>query len=94
MDMFLTTGSKILNVTTSANFESFNYYKDLIQLIPEEKDVCEYFEILGFEYKYCYTVLHYSEDNYKELEAKKEITVESKNAVDKGFVPENMIFEL
>ena len=94
MDMFLTTGSKILNVTTSANFESFNYYKDLIQLIPEEKDVCEYIEIFGFEYKYCYTVLHYSEDNYKELEAKKEITVESKNAVDKGFVPENMIFEL
>lgn len=93
MDMYFTTASKDLNVITTANYESYNYHKDLIQLIPEKREVLDYIEMDGILYPNFYIVLDYSEDNYKVLQDKKEITVEQKIIVDKGVVSENFIFK-
>ena len=93
MDFYFTTDSKDIKVITTANFESFSYNKDLIQLIPEEREVCKYIDLFGYLYPNCYFAYDFSENNYNELEAKKEITVEQKNIVEKGIVPENILFE-
>ena len=93
MDFYYTTASKDINVITTTNFESFNYGKDLIQLIPEEKEECDYIDLFGYVYENCYYVYDYSENNYNELEAKKEITIEQKNIIEEGKIPESILFE-
>ena len=90
MDISFTTASKDLNVTTITDFESFAYSRDIVQMEPEEKEICDFIEMDGFIFPYCYSEI--LEFNYKELISNKETTIEQKRIVEEAVVHENVIF--
>ena len=90
MDISFTTASKDLNVTTITDFESFTYSRDIVQMEPEEKEICDFIEMDGFLFPYCYNeILGF---NYKELITNTETTIAQKRIVEEAVVHENVIF--
>jgi hypothetical protein len=90
MDISFTTASKDLNVTTITDFESFKYSRDIIEIKPELKEICEPIEMGGYVYNFCYN--YNSGDNYQEIMPKKNTTIEQKRIIEEATVHENVIF--
>ena len=89
MNIYFSTKSKDLYVTTFTDFESYKYSRQLILMQEDLKEKC-FYELGLF---ICYYIYEYTEDNPKILSAKKEIIIPKKAFIEEFIIHESNIFK-
>ena len=90
MNIYFSTSSKDLYVTTITDFESYKYSKELIQLEENNIEKCDWEDGI----KLCYEYYDYTEDNPKVLSSKRDTTIGRKTIVEESIVHESKLFDL